>query len=139
MILLDTNVVSEIRRIGSGKADPRVVEWDKLHADVAKFLSVIVILEIEKGILPLQRRDPEQFSRLRSWLDGALMPAFGGRILPVDTEVSRACARLHVPDPAPLSDSLIAATAIVHRLTIATRNVADFRRFPVAIVNPWEA
>jgi predicted nucleic acid-binding protein len=139
MILLDTNVVSELRKIGLGKADARVIEWDRQQASATKFLSVLVVQEIEKGILLLARRDERQAMLLREWMDGALLPSFSGRILPVDLPVALACAKLHVPDPAPFSDSLIAATAMVHGLTIATRNVADFRRFQVNVLNPWEA
>jgi len=138
VILLDTNVVSELRKAGMGRADPRVLAWDRRQVGVTKFLPVIVVHEIEKGILRLENRDPAQARVLRGWLEEALLPAFTGRILPVDMPVGLACARLQVPDPAPFSDSLIAATAMVHGLTIATRNVADFRRFPVALIDPWE-
>ena len=138
MILLDTNVISELRKISIGKADPRVVEWDRRQQADAQFLSVIVLQELEKGTLRLERRDPKQGFVLRTWIDGALLPSFAGRILPVDVPVAIMAARLQVPDPRPIADCLIAATAIVHGLTVVTRNLADFQAFPVAIFNPWD-
>jgi toxin FitB len=138
MILVDTNVVSELRKISIGKADPYVVQWDRRQQAGLQFLSVVVLQELEKGALLLERRDPKQGGVLRAWIDGALLPSFAGRILPVDTPVAIMAARLQVPDPRPIADCLIAATAIVHGLTVATRNVTDFQIFPVAIVNPWD-
>ena len=101
------------------------------------FLSAITILEIEAGTLRLQRRDPARAALLRTWIDQKVLPAFDGRILPVDTAVAQRCARLHVPDPRTERDALIAATALVHRKSVVTRNVADFQPMGVVVVNPW--
>ncbi len=137
MYLLDTNVVSELRRAKAGKADPRVVAWGESMPVAGLFLSVISLLELEMGVLLIERRDPAQGVILRAWLDGQVLPAFAGRILAVDTAVARRCARLHVPDPRSDRDALIAATALVHGLTVVTRNVADFEPMGVGLLNPW--
>ena len=133
--LLDTNVVSEMRRPARL---PRVVAaWiGGLEAE-ALFLSVATLFELEVGVRRLERRDPRRGAILRRWRNGRLAGAFRGRILPVDEDVVDCCAALHVPDPRPLVDSLIAATAIVHKLTLVTRNEFDFAGIPVAVVNPW--
>jgi toxin FitB len=135
MYLLDTNVLSELRR--RDRTDPKVAAWaDDIDAGDL-FLSAITILEIEAGTLMVQRRDEAQGAMLRAWIDGKVLPAFAGRILPVDTVVAQRCARLHVPDPRAERDALIAATALVHRLTVATRNIADFQAMGVGLLNPW--
>jgi predicted nucleic acid-binding protein len=135
MFLLDTNVLSELRR--RDRTDPRVAAWADALQPSDLFLSVITILEIEAGTLMLQRRDQAQGAVLRAWIDNKILPAFAGRILVVDTAVAQCCARLHVPDPRAERDALIAATALTHRLVLATRNVADFRPMGVALLNPW--
>jgi toxin FitB len=135
MYLLDTNVLSELRR--RDRTDPKVATWaDDIDAGDL-FLSAITILEIEAGTLMVQRRDEAQGAMLRAWIDGKVLPAFAGRILPVDTVVAQRCARLHVPDPRAERDALIAATALAHRLTVATRNIADFQAMGVGLLNPW--
>ena len=136
MFLLDTNVLSELRR--AARTHPRVAAWaDKLHP-LDLFLSAITILEIEAGALIIARRDEAQGAVLRAWIDDKVLPAFAGRILPVDTAVAQRCARLHVPDRRAERDALIGATALVHRLKMVTRNVADFELMGVYLVNPWE-
>ena len=137
--LLDTNVVSELRRARTGKADPNVVAWAGAQPSDALFLSAITVLELELGVRQAERRDPEQGRGLRAWLEGQVLPTFDGRVLPVDVAVARRTATLHVPDPAPERDALIAATALVHSLTVATRNTSDFDRTGVALLNPWLA
>ncbi len=116
MYLLDTNVVSELRKAGAGKANAKVVAWAGSVVSVEMFLSAITILELETGILLVERRDPTQGKMLRRWLETQVLPAFGERILPIDTQVAVRCAGLHVPDPRPDRDALIAATALVHGL-----------------------
>jgi hypothetical protein len=136
MFLLDTNVLSELRR--RDRTHPNVAAWaDTVHA-TDLFLSVITILEIEVGTLLLARRDAAQGAVLKAWIDGKVLPAFAGRILSVDTAVAQRCARLHVPDLRGERDALIAATALVHRLCVITRNVADFQPMGVDLLNPWD-
>jgi len=138
MYLLDTNLVSELRKVRSGKADPGVAAWaDKVDAS-SLFLSAITLHELELGVLLAERRDPTQGSLLRHWLEQAVMPAFAGRILEVDAAVARRSAALHGPDPKPFRDGLIAATALVHRLVVVTRNLADFEATGVPLLNPWQ-
>ncbi len=133
MYLLDTNVVSEIRKVRSGKADRNVAVWaDRVDASDL-YLSAIAIQELEIGVLLAERRDPPQGALLRSWLNAHVLPAFADRILAVDMAVAQRSARL----PRPFRDSLMAATALVHGLTIVTRNVADFHAAGVQILNPW--
>ena len=137
MFVLDTNVVSELRRVRSGKADARVAKWAERVDAADLFLSAMTILELELGVLQVERRDASQGALLRSWLDKQVLPEFSGRILPVDTAVAQCCARLHVPDPRSERDALIAATALTHGMTIVTRNVADMAPTGVPMLNPW--
>lgn len=138
MYLLDTNVISELRKSGSGKANQNVLAWAGSVSTASLFLSVITVLELETGILLVERKDPEQGAVLRSWLNTHVLPAFSRRILPVDTAVAQSCAKLHVPDPRPDRDALIAATALVHGLTVVTRNTTAFFASGVELLNPWE-
>ncbi len=135
--LLDTNVVSELRKARIHRANPNVVAWARGVQTTSMFLSAISVLEIETGVLLAQRRDPLQGAALRSWLDMSVLSTFARRILPVDTEVALRCARLHVPDRRADRDALIAATALVHGMTVVTRNVSDFAPTGVAIIDPW--
>ena len=137
MYLLDTNVVSELRKIRLGKADPRVEEWADSVEATDLYLSVITLQELEIGVLLAERRDPSQGAVFRAWLNAHVLPAFIGRILSIDTAVAQRSARLHVPDPRPVRDGLIAATALVHGMTVVTRNVADFEPTGVMVLNPW--
>jgi predicted nucleic acid-binding protein len=139
MLLLDTNVVSELRKVRIGKADAHVARWAETLDTVDLFISTITIHELEMGVLLAERRDQRQGAVLRRWLETHALPAFEGRILPVDTAIGRRAARLHVPDPQPINDAFIAATALVHGMTLATRNLADFASTGVLLVNPWDA
>jgi predicted nucleic acid-binding protein len=136
--LLDTNVVSELRKARTGKADRHVKEWAKDIPAASMYLSAICVLELERGTLLMERRDASQGAMLRSWLENHVLPAFAGRILPVDIPVAVRCAALHVPNPCSYRDALIAATAIVHGMTVVTRNVSDFEPTGVALLNPWQ-
>jgi predicted nucleic acid-binding protein len=138
MYLLDTNVISELRKGKSSKADKNVVAWANTVPATRLFLSVITVLEIETGILLLERRDPAQGAVLRSWLNSHLLPAFSDRMLVVDTAVAQCCAKLHVPNPRSDRDAIIAATAMVHDLTVVTRNIDDFSPTGVDMLNPWQ-
>jgi predicted nucleic acid-binding protein len=137
MYLLDTNVISELRKAKSGKADKNVEAWANSVSVSHLFVSVITILEIETGVLLIERKDAVQGAVLRSWLNAHVLPAFSDRILVVDTAVAQCCAKLHVPDPQSDRDAIIAATAIVHGMTVVTRNVDDFKSSGVEILNPW--
>lgn len=138
MYLLDTNVISELRKAGSGKVNKKVVAWAKSVSANSLFLSVITILELETGTLLVERRNPAQGAILRSWLNAHVLPAFSDRILSVDTAVAQCCARLQVPDPRADRDAIIAATASVHGMTVVTRNIDDFEPTGIEILNPWE-
>jgi hypothetical protein len=139
MFLLDTNVVSELRKIRLGKADAYVAAWADSVDATDLYLSVITVQELETGVLLAERRDPVQGAVLRAWLNDQVLPAFAGRVLPVDTAVALRSARLHVPNHRPVLDALIAATALVHGMTVATRNVADFEQTGARTINPWTA
>jgi toxin FitB len=137
MYILDTNVVSELRK--AKKAHQNVKKWAQTLPAASLYLSAISILELEIGILLIERRDREQGAILRGWIDRHVLPTFSGRILAIDTAVAQRCAALHVPDPRSDRDALIAATALVHGLTVATRNVSDFERMGVGVLNPWDS
>jgi len=138
MFILDTNVVSELRKVRLGKADPGVAAWAESVDTAALFVSAITILELELGVLLMERKDARQGAALRAWLERHVLPEFAARTLPVDTVVAQRCARLHVPDPRSDRDALIAATALVHGMAVVTRNVADFAKTGVVTINPWE-
>jgi predicted nucleic acid-binding protein len=137
MYLLDTNVVSELRKAAAGKAHRSVVAWAVSVSTASLFLSVVSILELELGVLLVERRDPVQGAKLRAWLDRRVLPAFRDRVLPVDTAIAQRCAQLHVPDPRADRDALIAATAQIYGLTVVTRNTADFQIADLQVIDPW--
>jgi predicted nucleic acid-binding protein len=139
MYLLDTNVVSEFRRIKSGRVNPRFRTWAEKARPETHFLSAATILELEVGVLLMERRDPVQGAILRSWMRDQVISVFEERILSIDSTVSLRCAALHVPDPRPEIDAMIAATALVYGMTVVTRNVADFASTGVSVFNPWES
>ncbi|MEE9451571.1 MAG: type II toxin-antitoxin system VapC family toxin [Gammaproteobacteria bacterium] len=138
MYLLDTNVISELRKVASGKSDKHVIRWADNVSAASLFLSVITILELETGTILVERRDPKQGAMLRSWLNIHVLPTFSERILVLDIAVAQCCAKLHVPNPYSDRDAIIAATALVHGMTVVTRNVHDFKPTGVEILNPWE-
>lgn len=139
MFLLDTNVVSEIRKIASGRADRNVTAWASDVDAAQTYLSAITIGELEHGVLLAERRDPESGAILRTWLHHEVYGEFDQQILPVDAAVARRAAALHVPDPAPVADALIAATAVSHDMMLVTHNTGDFERFEdLRILNPWD-
>ncbi len=136
--LLDTNVISELRKAGDGRADTNVTAWVAARDATAFLISAITILELERGVLSVQRRDPKQGGRLRKWLDDHVRPQFAGRILPIDDAIATRCAQLHIPDRRNEADALIAATALVHNLSVVTRNVKDFQETGVVVIDPWQ-
>lgn len=138
MFVLDTNIVSEFRKVRSGKANLGVATWAEQVSSAELFISAITIHELEHGVLLMERSDPAQGAVLRAWLDQSVVAAFKSRVLPVDERVVRRAAGLHVPDPAPFRDALIGATALVHDMTVVTRNLKDFQRFDeLDVLNPW--
>jgi toxin FitB len=137
MFILDTNVISELRK--AKKANQNFAKWSQPLPAAILYISVISVLELEVGILLMERRDKEQGAILRTWMSRHVLPTFSGRILAIDTAVAQRCATLHVPNPRSDRDALIAATALVHGLTVATRNVADFDDMGVGVLNPWES
>lgn len=139
MYLLDTNVISEMRKIRAGKADSNVDAWSRSVPATSLYLSATVVQELDIGVLQLERRDQAHGAVLRAWLDDHVLPSFGDRVLPVDTTVARRSAALHVPNPRSYRDSLIAATALVHGMTVVTRNVADFEGTGAILLNPWQS
>jgi len=139
MFLLDTNVVSELRKAGDGKANANVIAWLSNKDAASFYISVVTLMEMELGILRLERRDVEQGARLRAWMNSCVLPEFSERTLPIDATVALRCARLHVPNPRSERDAYIAATALVHGMAVVTRNTADFAATGVNIINPWES
>ena len=138
MYVLDTAVLSELRKVRLGKADANVAAWTESVDAADLFVSAITIMELELGVLSIERKDAIQGAKLRSWLEQHVLPEFAERTLPIDTTVAQRCARLHIPDKRGERDALIAATALVHGMAVVTRNVADFKPTGVTIVNPWE-
>jgi predicted nucleic acid-binding protein len=131
--LLDTNVVSEARK---RNADPNVRAWLASVPDPDLYLSALVIGEIRQGVERLRRRDPAQAAMYDAWLS-TLLRDFADRIVPVTAEVAQEWGRLNVPDPLPVIDGLLAATAKVHGWTLVTRNTADLARVGVPLLDPF--
>jgi predicted nucleic acid-binding protein len=137
--LLDTNVLSEFRKSSTGKIDSRVKSWAEAVPDLYLYLSAVTVFEIEVGVLLKERRDRFQGRLLRTWMEEYVLRGFAGRILPFDAEIAQRCAVLHVPNPRPERDAMIAATALVYGMTVVTRHVADFETAGIPVLNPWLA
>lgn len=137
MYLLDTNVVSEFRKSADGRINQGVKRWAEETFPELMFISAISILELEIGVLQIERRDQKQGAILRKWLDQNVLPAFSDRVISVDVPIAKRCASLHVPNPKSERDAMIAASAIEHRMTIVTRNVSDFIKSGVKVYDPW--
>lgn len=138
MYLLDTNLISEIRKLPKGKCNQGVAEWVHRTSKELMFTNAVVIMELERGVLAMERKDKAQGEMLRYWLDNEVKPAFDGKILKIDDKTAQICAKLHIPDHAPENDAWIASSAIQHHLTLVTRNTADFARLGVKLFNPFE-
>ena len=138
MYLLDINIISELKKLDSGKIHPQVQRWAYSINLMQTKISVVSITEIRTGILSLARKDQAQAASLDNWFTNRLLPAYRTRTLSVDTEVALICAQLHIPAKRPINDTYIAATAIAHNLTPVTRNVRDFQGLPLMLENPFE-
>jgi toxin FitB len=139
MYLLDTNVVSELRKVKAGKADKNVTKWSKSVDANDLFISVITLQEIELGILLMEKKDATQGALLRKWFSDQVIPTFAKRTLVVDAAVAKKCAEINAESIRPYRDGFIAATALVHRMTLVTRDVGDFEGTGVTLVNPWKS
>ena len=135
MYLLDTNIISETRR--PYRANSNVTAWLAATDSNSLYTSVVVMMELERGILGMERKDPQQGAVLREWLNVVIEPAFAGRVLPIDEDTAAICAALHIPSQAPANDAWIAATALQHGYTLITRNTADFERSGAKLLNPF--
>lgn len=136
MFLLDTNVVSELRP-GKPRQDERVRSWASRHGADQFYLSAVTVLELEIGVLRMERKDAAQGRTLRAWVN-QLVQQFSARTLPFTARTALRCAALQVPDLRSFRDSMIAATAQEHSLTLMTRNVSDFAGLKLLVVNPWD-
>jgi predicted nucleic acid-binding protein len=138
MLLLDTNVVSELRKVSSGRAHPNVVVWNEAADPAETFISSVVLHELEIGVRLVERQDVVAGKVLRNWLENAVLTTFSGRILPLDNAAAVQAAQWHVPDPKPINDAYIAAIAFTRRMTLVTRNIGDFEGMGVSLMNPWD-
>ncbi|MCG8148787.1 type II toxin-antitoxin system VapC family toxin [Moraxella sp. PS-22] len=137
MYLVDTNVISEMRKIRHRKADPNVTAWVNSVNPNLFYTSIVVMMELQRGVMGKHRTDPEQGKRLQQWFDISVKGIFDKRVLYINDHIADVCAGLHVPNPKPENDAWIAATAIAHGLTLVTRNVSDFDGIAVDIINPF--
>ncbi|MDY6216798.1 type II toxin-antitoxin system VapC family toxin [Actinobacillus porcinus] len=138
MYLLDTNIISEIRKLAKNKCDKNVADWVRSTSKDLMFTNAVVMMELERGVMSIERKDTTQGKLLRHWFEIDVKPAFHGKILKIDEQTAQICAKLHIPDHAPENDAWIAASAIQHNLVLVTRNTADFARTGVKLFNPFE-
>jgi predicted nucleic acid-binding protein len=138
MFLLDTNIISESRKLGTPRIDPRAASWLAQIDVETSFVSAMTIFELERGVQRIERRDAAQGAVLRRWLDDQIMTTYEYRTLPLSREVALICASLHIPDPKSERDAWIAATAIDAELIVVSRNVGDFATMGVRLINPFE-
>lgn len=137
MYLLDTNIISEMRKTKTGKANKGVVDWVKNQPLNQLYTCEIVIMELLRWVEQKQRKDPEQAKHLQAWFESFVLTSFEGRILNIDRRASKICASFHVPNPRGENDCWIASIAYVHNLTLITRNVGDFEGLAINIINPF--
>lgn len=137
MYLLDTNIISEIRKLAKNKCDKNVADWVRSTSKDLMFTNAVVMMELERSVMSIERKDTTQGELLRHWFEMDVKPAFHGKILKIDEKTAQICAKLHIPDHAPENDAWIAASAIQHHLVLVTRNTADFARTGVKLFNPF--
>lgn len=139
MYLLDTNVVSELRKMANGKIDPNVRAWFSDVHPSETWISVVTLSEIQTGILNVARKDDAQAQLLKLWFENKVLPVYQERVLPIDTAVALLAAHLHIPNKRDINDAYIAATAKTHDLTLVTRNIKDFQHAGLKLLNPFQA
>lgn len=137
MYLLDTNVISEMRKVATGRANLGLCEWASRQEASWFHISVVTAMELERGILSVERRDTQQGKLLRRWLEQVVRRQFGDKTLFIDDITAEICASLHVPNRCPENEAWIAAQAIQHNLTLVTRNEKDFIGLGIKLINPF--
>lgn len=139
MYLLDTNIISQIRKINAPSCPIAFKSWfDSVDLTMC-YLSAITVFEVELGILQKSRKDPVQAQILRDWFENQVKTEFATRILPIDTQSALKSAGFHVPNPASLPDSLIAGVAVAYNMILVTKNAKDFIDFQdIQLFNPFE-
>lgn len=135
---LDTNVISELRLSPSKKINPNFAKWaETIHRNDC-YTSVVVLMEVERGVMRMERKDPHQGKGLRQWFEHFVKTYFENRVLKIDRTTAQICAKLHIPNVRPENDAWIAASCIQHNLPLVTRNVADFQNLGIELINPFD-